>query len=152
MPRRYDEETKARAVRLVRDHVGDYDSEWAAITAVAGRLGMSAETLRKWIRQSAVDAAEAPRVSSNAASQIRELKRTLSLSRPLRYSRRRLSSCGSATREIADLPVHRRSMGPGSGSYRPAGRYAPKAARSPRALIGLGSSGAVPPGPCRIYC
>lgn len=43
MSSRYDAETKARAVRLVREHVGDYDSEWAAITAVAGRLGMSAE-------------------------------------------------------------------------------------------------------------
>src|SRR5690242_9128671 len=49
MSSRYDAETKARAVRLVREHVGDYDSEWAAITAVAGRLGLSAETLRKWI-------------------------------------------------------------------------------------------------------
>ena len=75
MSSRYDAETKARAVRLVREHVGDYDSEWAAITAVAGRLGMSAETLRKWIRQAAVDAGEAPGVSSDAAAQIRELKR-----------------------------------------------------------------------------
>ena len=71
----YDGETKARAVRLVRDHVGDYDSEWAAITAVSGRLGMNAETLRTWIRQAAVDAGEAPGVSSESAAQIRELKR-----------------------------------------------------------------------------
>lgn len=48
---RYDAETKARAVRLVRDHAGGFEPEWAAITAVSGRLGMSAETLRKWIRQ-----------------------------------------------------------------------------------------------------
>lgn len=72
---RYDAETRARAVRLVRDHVGDYDSEWAAITAVSARLGMSAETLRKWIRQAAVDAGEAPGVPSESAAQIRELKR-----------------------------------------------------------------------------
>ena len=30
MSSRYDAETKARAVRLVRKHVGDYASEWAA--------------------------------------------------------------------------------------------------------------------------
>jgi len=35
------------AVRLVREHRDDYDSEWAAMKAIAGRLGMSAETLRK---------------------------------------------------------------------------------------------------------
>ena len=51
MPRRYDASTKAKAVRLVREHAGDYPTEYAAITAVAGRLGMSPETLRLWIRQ-----------------------------------------------------------------------------------------------------
>ena len=55
MSSRYDAETRARAVRLVRDHVGDYDSEFAAIKAVAARLGMSTETLRRWVRQAEVD-------------------------------------------------------------------------------------------------
>jgi transposase len=44
-----------KAVRLVRDHVGDYATEWVAIKAVSGRLGMSAETLCKWLRQSEVE-------------------------------------------------------------------------------------------------
>jgi transposase len=51
MPVRYDQDTKAKAIRLVREHAGDYPSEYAAITAVARRLGMTPETLRKWIRQ-----------------------------------------------------------------------------------------------------
>src|SRR6476661_3232132 len=45
---RYDENTKARAVRLVREHRDDYESEWAAMKAISGRLGMNPETLRKW--------------------------------------------------------------------------------------------------------
>lgn len=36
--KRFDEHTKAKAVRLVREHAGDYPSEYAAITAVAARL------------------------------------------------------------------------------------------------------------------
>ncbi|TDD13609.1 IS3 family transposase, partial [Kribbella turkmenica] len=48
MPGKYDEQTRAKAVRLVIDHVDDYDSEWAAIKAVSARLGMTAETLRRW--------------------------------------------------------------------------------------------------------
>lgn len=36
---RYDENTKVRAVRLVREHAGDYETGWAAIKAVACRLG-----------------------------------------------------------------------------------------------------------------
>ena len=38
MPVKYDQETRAKAVRLVRGHAGDYPSEYAAITAVARRL------------------------------------------------------------------------------------------------------------------
>lgn len=34
---RYDENSKARAVRLVRERRDDYDSEWAAMKAIAGR-------------------------------------------------------------------------------------------------------------------
>jgi transposase len=75
MASKYDAETRARAVRLVRDHVGDYDSEFAAIRAVAGRLGMSTEALRRWVRQADVDAGQAPGVTSESAEEIRELKR-----------------------------------------------------------------------------
>ena len=53
MPVRYDPDTKARAIRLVREHAGDYPSEYAAITVVARRLGMTPETLRKWMAASA---------------------------------------------------------------------------------------------------
>ena len=48
---RYDASTKAKAIRLVREHAGDYPTQWAAIRAVWSRLGMSAGMLRKWIRQ-----------------------------------------------------------------------------------------------------
>ena len=73
--KKYDQETRAKTIRLVREHAADYESEWAAISAVAGRLGMSAETLRKWIRQGEVDAGQAVGVTSEAVREIRELKR-----------------------------------------------------------------------------
>ena len=72
---RYDENTKARAVRLVREHRDDYDSEWAAMKAISGRLGMNPETLRKWVRQAEVDAGEAAGVSSEERRELRELRR-----------------------------------------------------------------------------
>jgi transposase len=75
MASRYDENTKARAVRLVREHAGDYETEWAAMKAISARLGMSAETLRKWVRQAEVDAGEAPGMTTDAAREIRELRR-----------------------------------------------------------------------------
>ncbi len=75
MPRRYDAEMKAKAVQLVREHAGDYESEWAAMVAISARLGMTAETLRKWVRQAEVDAGEAPGVPTESTREIRELKR-----------------------------------------------------------------------------
>ena len=72
MPSKYDENTKANAVRLVREHAGDYDSEWAAIRAISAWLGMTAETLRTWVRKAEIDAGEAPGVTSEKAREIRE--------------------------------------------------------------------------------
>ena len=105
---KYDPETRAKAVRLVLKHRDDYPSEWAAITAVSQRLGMTAETLRSWIRQHQVDNGQRDGVSSEAAAEIRALKRrnaeleqTIEI-RPLKSSRQqRLSSRGRATRATA---------------------------------------------------
>jgi len=75
MPKRYDALTRAKAVRLVREHQGDYPTEYAAISAVAGRLGMAPETLRHWIRQAEVDEGSVPGTSTAESAQVRELKR-----------------------------------------------------------------------------
>jgi transposase len=75
MPSRYDENTKAKAVRLVREHRDDYETEWAAMRAISSRLGMSAETLRKWVRQDEVDHGEAVGVPTETARELRELRR-----------------------------------------------------------------------------
>src|SRR5271166_1634624 len=71
MPVTYDQDTKAKAIGLVGEHAGDYPSEYGAITAVAGRLEMAPETLRKWIRQAAVDEGQAPEVTTEASGDLR---------------------------------------------------------------------------------
>ena len=75
MPRRYDDDTKTKAIRLVREHAEDYGSEWEAIKTVAGRLGMNPETLRKWLRQAEVDAGQVEGTTTTATRELRELKR-----------------------------------------------------------------------------
>src|ERR1700712_825500 len=75
MPSKYDPETRAKAVWLVLEHRDDYPSEWAAITAVSKRLGMNAETLRNWIRKQQVDDGARDGVTSEAAVEIKGLKR-----------------------------------------------------------------------------
>ena len=60
MPSKYTPEIRAKAVRLVREHRDEYDTEWAAMKAISTRLGMNVETLRKWVRQDEVDSSRAP--------------------------------------------------------------------------------------------
>jgi len=55
MPKKYEPEFKARAVRLVRDHMSDYGSVTAASVAVGGQLGVARETLHRWVAQAEVD-------------------------------------------------------------------------------------------------
>ncbi len=47
---RYSQEVKERAVRLVFEQRKQHDSQWAAITSVAEKIGCTGETLRKWVR------------------------------------------------------------------------------------------------------
>jgi len=75
MPSKYTPEVRARAVRLVREHRDEYDTEWAAMRVISTRLGMSAETLRKWVRQAEIDGGEADGVTTATARENRDLKR-----------------------------------------------------------------------------
>jgi transposase len=56
---RYSQEVSERAVRMVFEHRGDYDSEWGAICSIAEKIGCSSESLRKWLRQTEVDSGRA---------------------------------------------------------------------------------------------
>jgi transposase len=61
---------------MVAEVQGDYPSQWAAITAVASKLGIgSAETLRKWVRRAEVDAGQRPGITSEERAEITQLKR-----------------------------------------------------------------------------
>jgi transposase len=53
-----------------------YKSQWAAIEAVAAKLGIGcAETLRIWVRQAEVDTGQRVGVSSEEQAEIKRLKR-----------------------------------------------------------------------------
>ena len=52
---RYSPEIRERAVRMVFEHQAEYDSQWAAMNSIAGKIGCTAETLRKWVRRAERD-------------------------------------------------------------------------------------------------
>ncbi|HBD4243198.1 TPA: transposase, partial [Escherichia coli] len=48
---RFSPEVRQRAVRMVIESQNDYDSQWAAISSIAPKIGCTPETLRTWLRQ-----------------------------------------------------------------------------------------------------
>jgi len=71
----YSPEFRERAVRLATEHRDDYQSEAAALTAIAGKLGCSPDSLRTWVRQTQRDGGERPEPTSAEISRIKELER-----------------------------------------------------------------------------
>ena len=72
---KYSPEVRERAVRMVFDHGGGYDSQWAAIRSIADKVGCSSETLRNWVRQAERDAGRRPGLSSEQLDELKELRR-----------------------------------------------------------------------------
>ena len=70
----YPPEVRERATKMVFEHRHEYESQWAAITSIAGKFGMTAETVRGWVRQVEVDDGRRPGVTSAEAERIEELE------------------------------------------------------------------------------
>jgi len=72
---RYPKEVRERAVRLVFEHEREYPSQWAAITSIATKLGMTAETLRKWVRRAETDEGLRPGLTTTERERMKALER-----------------------------------------------------------------------------
>ena len=72
---RYPEELRERAVRMVLDHEGEYESQWEAICSVAEKLGPTAETVRLWVRRVETDRGRRPGATSEQLTELKRIKR-----------------------------------------------------------------------------
>ena len=73
--KRYSPEVQERAVRLVFEHEGEHESQWAAIGSMAAKIGCTAETLRKWVRQAERDRGRRAGLSTTERDRLKELER-----------------------------------------------------------------------------
>jgi transposase len=72
---RHPREVRERAVALVLETQSEYGSQWEAIVSVAEKVGVSGESLRRWVRQTEVDAGQRAGTTSADAEALRELRR-----------------------------------------------------------------------------
>jgi transposase len=68
-------EMRERAVRLVFEQQDKHESQWVAIVSIAEKMGCTAETLRKWVRQMERDTGERPGLTTSERERMKELER-----------------------------------------------------------------------------
>jgi transposase len=77
-PRKYPDEVRERAIRLVRDLV-DGDENGISVTSACRRvgeqLGINTDTLRNWVKQVQIDDGERPGLTTSDRARLVELER-----------------------------------------------------------------------------
>ena len=72
---RYSPEFRERAVRMLLDQQGEYESQWAAMNSIAAKVGCTAETLRKWVRQAEQDLGIRNGVTTDERERLKDLEK-----------------------------------------------------------------------------
>ena len=72
---KFSPEVQERAVRMVMEAQGQHDSQWAAMESIAAKIGCTAETLRRWVRQHERDTGQRDGTTSAEAQRIKDLER-----------------------------------------------------------------------------
>jgi transposase len=75
MSKHYPVEQRERAVKMVLDHLDEYRSVYAACRAIGPKVGVGAESLRRWVLQAQVDANQRPGATTAEQQRIKELER-----------------------------------------------------------------------------
>jgi len=73
--RKYPDELRERAIRLVLDSRDEAGGRRGACARVSQQLGISSETLRKWVAQVEIDAGTRPGVPTDQAARLVQLER-----------------------------------------------------------------------------
>jgi transposase-like protein len=72
---KFSPEVRERSVRMVLEHQGEYESQWAAICSIAAKVGCTHETLRRWVRESEADSGARPGPTTAEQERIKALER-----------------------------------------------------------------------------
>jgi transposase-like protein len=60
---------------MVFDHEKEHASQWSAVRSIAEKIGCTAETLRRWVRQAERDEGRRPGLTTDERQRIKELER-----------------------------------------------------------------------------
>lgn len=72
---KYSPEVRERAVRMVLDNQGQYESRWAAIVSISSQIGCAGQTLNEWVKKAEVDGGERAGVTTEMVERLKALER-----------------------------------------------------------------------------
>lgn len=72
---KFSPEVRARAVRMVLEHEGEYASRWTAVPSVATKIGCSPHTLLDWVKKAEVDSGKRAGVPTDVTERLKALER-----------------------------------------------------------------------------
>jgi len=72
---KFSPEVRERAVRMVQEHKGEYPSLWAAVEAIAPKIGCVPQTLLEWVKRVEVDTGVREGVTTSEAQRVKDLER-----------------------------------------------------------------------------
>jgi transposase len=72
---KFSPEVQERAVRMVGEAREQHESQWAAIVSIAAKIGCTAETLRRWVRQAERDSGQREGLTTAEQHRIQALER-----------------------------------------------------------------------------
>src|SRR5258705_7751469 len=95
---------------MVLDHASEHPSRWAAVTAIAAKIGCTPQTLHDWVKKAEVDRGQRAGVPTDKADKLKALERE---NRELRQANEilRKASAYFATAELDRLDVIRSGQG-----------------------------------------
>lgn len=72
---RFSPEVRERSVRLVGEQIGYHESQGPTICSVSAKIGCTAETLRRWIRQVERDTGKREGLTTSEREELKRLQR-----------------------------------------------------------------------------
>ncbi len=104
---KYSPEVGERALRMVLDKIGQYESRWSAIVSIYSKIGCAPQTLSEWVKKAEVHRGDRAVVTTEMAEKMKALERE---NRELKQANKNLRKASALTLSLGPLAFLRSTL------------------------------------------